>query len=64
MLPCQNTCPHYTEGCHKTCADWKRYQALMQKDRQKRAAYLKMQEENCRVMIRQYRDMMSSRRYY
>ena len=64
MLPCKNTCPHYTEGCHKTCADWKRYPEAMRADRQKRAAYLKLQEENCRIMARQYREMTTGRRYY
>ena len=32
MLPCQSRCPQYYEGCHKTCAAWKKYRAASAED--------------------------------
>lgn len=64
MIPCKGTCPYYTEGCHKYCADWKQYQEQMRLERIKKAAYLKIQEENSRILIRQYREMTQARRFY
>ena len=26
MLPCQKNCPHFFEGCHKACGEWKIFQ--------------------------------------
>ena len=40
MLPCQSRCPQYYEGCHKTCAAWKKYRAASAEDHRRRRAYL------------------------
>ena len=64
MIPCKNTCPHYAEGCHKDCAKWKQFLAREQQQRRKKEAYLKMQNELNRILIRQYRQLTASRRYY
>lgn len=37
MLPCQSRCPQYHEGCHKTCAAWKKYRAASAEDHRRRA---------------------------
>ena len=30
MIPCRSSCPHYAEGCHRTCAYWTSYQRELQ----------------------------------
>ena len=40
MLPCQSRCPQYYEGCHKTCAAWKKYRAASAEDHRRRRDYL------------------------
>lgn len=27
MLPCQSDCPSFHDGCHKSCAYWREFQA-------------------------------------
>ena len=45
MLPCQKTCPHYCEGCHKTCTAWRTLQQRQQEDRQRKKEYLRRANE-------------------
>ena len=40
MIPCQSSCDHYCEGCHKTCAKWRLLQARNRMERQKKKDYL------------------------
>ena len=40
MLPCQSKCPSYREGCHKTCPQWRQFQAEQQAQRQAKKEYL------------------------
>ena len=47
MLPCQSRCPQYYEGCHKTCAAWKKYQAASAEDHRRRRAYLDYYSRLC-----------------
>lgn len=54
MLPCQNTCSHYCEGCHKNCAQWKAYQAQQKRQREEKQAYLKHYQEIYSTVARQY----------
>jgi hypothetical protein len=53
MLPCQNTCPHYISGCHKTCSKWKQFLGEQQELYHKKKDYLKMHNEICSAVIRQ-----------
>ena len=56
MLPCQNTCPNYQHGCHKSCAAWKELQ-----ERQQKKAYLDYYNDLCLTMARQFRAMSPCR---
>ena len=47
MIPCRSSCPHYAEGCHKTCAYWKSYQRELQDQQRKKMQWLKAQNEVC-----------------
>lgn len=47
MLPCQSRCPQYYEGCHKTCAAWKKYRAASAEDHRRRRAYLDYYSRLC-----------------
>lgn len=53
MLPCQQQCPQYQRGCHKTCARWKTFQAEQQARRQAQKAYLKFYGELCSAVTHQ-----------
>ncbi len=60
MLPCQNSCPHYREGCHKTCSHWKTFVQRNGIEREKKKKYLAFYGERCSTVIRQcYRIMPS-----
>ena len=52
MLPCQNHCPRYTEGCHKTCDSWNQYRAASAEDRRRRRAYLDYYSRLCSAVER------------
>lgn len=54
MLPCQHSCPDYTQGCHKTCAQWKAFQVQQKIDWRKKRAYLSYYNELCATRIRQF----------
>ncbi len=41
MLPCQTDCPHYCQGCHKTCASWRVLQQRQHEDQQRKKEYLR-----------------------
>ena len=55
MIPCKNGCPHYCEGCHKTCARWKTIQAQNELDRRRRKAYMDYYTQLCTTIVRQCR---------
>ena len=38
MLPCQSKCPSYREGCHKTCPQWRQFQAEQQAQQEQAAS--------------------------
>lgn len=52
-LPCQNTCPHYCEGCHKTCAQWAQYRVTVAEQSRQIKAYLRASREETRAIIAQ-----------
>ena len=54
MLPCQTNCPHYCQGCHKTCASWRVLQQRQREDRQRQKDYLRRANETCRQMLHIY----------
>lgn len=60
MIPCRATCSHYTEGCHKTCPQWKAYQENFQSQRREKMQWLKSQNEVCTTVLRQYLSMNPS----
>lgn len=64
MIPCRATCPHYTEGCHKTCAKWKAYQENFQAQHRQKMLWLKAQNEASTTVLRQCLAMNSSRSYH
>ena len=47
MLPCQSKCPSYREGCHKTCPQWRQFQAEQQAQRQAKKEYLQFHNALC-----------------
>ena len=53
MLPCQNTCPNYQHGCHKSCAAWKELQERQRLQRQAKKKYLKFYGALCAQSLRQ-----------
>ena len=53
MLPCQNQCASYCEGCHKTCAWWRAFQEGQRAQRQAKKAYLKYYGELRAATLRQ-----------
>lgn len=61
MLPCQNTCPNYQQGCHKSCAAWKELQERQRLQRQQKKAYLDYYNDLCITMARQFRAMSPCR---
>ena len=46
MLPCQTDCPHYCQGCHKTCASWRVLQQRQHEDQQRKKEYLRRANES------------------
>lgn len=57
MIPCQSSCDHYCEGCHKTCAKWRLLQARNRMERQKKKDYLQYYNQLNSVVLRQYLSM-------
>ena len=53
MLPCQTNCPSYHEGCHKTCARWRSFQAEQQRRREAKKRYLELHSPRCTQTARQ-----------
>ena len=41
MIPCQQTCSDYREGCHKSCPRWAQFQQSKRRERQAKKDYLK-----------------------
>ena len=54
MLPCQQNCPHYREGCHKSCSAWSAFQAQQKAQRQRKKDYLSYYNDLCFTMARQF----------
>jgi hypothetical protein len=61
MLPCQNDCSRYQNGCHKTCAQWRAYQEEQNAQRQAKTQYLRFHNLRCAQMLRQYLKMQTRR---
>ena len=59
MLPCQNQCASYHEGCHKTCAWWSAFQEQQRARRQAKKAYLKYYGDLCADTLRRLAAMQS-----
>ena len=57
MRPCQQGCPNHREGCHKSCPDWKAFQARQKAQRQRKKDYLSYYNEVCSTMIRQFKSL-------
>ena len=55
MIPCQQTCSSYCEGCHKSCAQWADFQRQKSRERQAKKDYLKYYNELCGAVARQFR---------
>lgn len=55
MIPCQQTCSSYCEGCHKSCARWADFQQQKSRERQAKKDYLKYYNELCGAVARQFR---------
>ena len=54
MLPCQTNCPHYCQGCHKSCAAWRELQRHQHEEQQRKKEYLRSANEACRQMLHIY----------
>ena len=59
MLPCQNQCASYHEGCHKTCAWWSAFQEQQRAQRQAKKAYLKYYGDLCADTLRRLAAMQA-----
>ena len=57
MIPCQEKCPRYFEGCHKSCARWKVLQAQQRSVNRKKNNYLEYHNAVCSTVIRQCRSI-------
>ncbi len=57
MIPCQEKCPRYFEGCHKNCARWKVLQAQQRSVNRKKKNYLEYHNAVCSTVIRQCRSI-------
>lgn len=64
MLPCQTTCPHYREGCHKACDKWAEFLRSQQELLHKKKDYLKFHNEACTAVIRSCREASLFRHRY
>ena len=61
MLPCQNQCASYCEGCHKTCAWWRAFQEGQRAQRQAKKEYLQFHNALCAQVVRQCRAIQCRR---
>ena len=61
MLPCQNSCPRYTPGCHKTCAAWRQFQRQQQAANRAKRQYLQYHNQVCATVVRQLRALTPTR---
>ena len=57
MLPCQQSCSSYCEGCHKNCLRWAEFQRQKSRERQAKKDYLKYYNELCGAVVRQFSAM-------
>ena len=64
MLPCQSDCPSFHDGCHKSCAYWREFQALQAVQRQAKKSYLHYYNELCFCMTKQLRTISTPSRYF
>ena len=55
MIPCQQGCASYCEGCHKSCVRWAEFQRQKSRERQAKKDYLKYYNELCGSVARTYR---------
>ena len=55
MIPCQQTCSAYHEGCHKQCARWAEFQQHKRMERQAKKDYLNYYNELCSAVARHFR---------
>ena len=61
MLPCQQNCPNFKSGCHKTCLSWKEFQQGQTRKRQAQKQYLKFYNELCTDRTQQLLAMQARR---
>lgn len=64
MLPCQSDCPSFHDGCHKSCAYWREFQARQTVQRQAKKSYLHYYNELCFCMTKQLRTISTPSRYF
>ncbi len=64
MLPCALNCPHYCEGCHKSCPQWNSYVQRTQEAHHAKLDWLRRQNQESREAIRTYRAISPCRSYY
>ena len=57
MLPCQKNCQNYHSACHKSCVQWKQFQAQQEVSRQAKKRYLQYYNQLCAEITRQFRGM-------
>ena len=62
MLPCQQSCPRHSPGCHKICPEWQALQQRQSLQRQQKKAYLQFYAELCGVRCRQFAILSPIRR--
>lgn len=64
MLPCQNSCSHFCDGCHKTCEDWRQFLSAQKDLLARKKDFLRVHNETCSVIIRQCRGIAPFRPHY
>ena len=64
MIHCKSTCPHYADGCHKSCARWRVRQKCLSVQYRRKMDYLRAHDETCRLVIRQCRTQGPARGLY
>ncbi len=62
MLPCQNDCPVFTDGCHKSCPKWAARRLLQTEENRKKRDFLRIHNALSAELLRQYRELSPLRK--
>lgn len=64
MIPCAAKCPHYCEGCHKTCAAWREYTRRNKAEQRAKLDWLREKNRQNAEVVRSFRSLTPSHSVY